>query len=168
MIIKRILSLQISIILALSAYAVVATPEPIVVTQPDGSQKTVFLHGDEHFHYLTDDKGNWLKEKADGVFEQIEPLSVEQIRSIRHASDLRKVSPFRKAQTEWSNNLVPRGLVILVNFSDISFDATNTPSSMREMYMGTNYTYNGATGSVRQYFIDQSMKYCLTEPVAPL
>ena len=53
-------------------------------------------------------------------------------------------------------NLVPRVPVILVNFSDKSFSATNTASAFDSLFNGDVYTYNNAYGSVRKYFSDQS------------
>lgn len=50
----------------------------------------------------------------------------------------------------------PNFLVILVNFSDIAFSQSNV-TSMQNQITQTNYTANGATGSVRDYFFDNSM-----------
>ena len=55
-----------------------------------------------------------------------------------------------------SVNLAPRGLVILVNFSNSKFAAANTQVAMNDLMNSSSYTYNGATGSVRQFFSDQS------------
>lgn len=53
-------------------------------------------------------------------------------------------------------NLAPRGLLILVNFSDVQFVENNTQQAFDSLANGDDYTYNGATGSCKQYFIDQS------------
>ena len=52
--------------------------------------------------------------------------------------------------------LASRGLLILVNYSDKSFQATNTQADMDSMMNAYSYTYNGATGSAAQYYSDQS------------
>jgi len=49
-------------------FAVKATPLPITVTQPDGSQLTIRLHGDEFKHYQTTTDGFILKENSKGFF----------------------------------------------------------------------------------------------------
>ena len=49
-----------------------------------------------------------------------------------------------------------KGLVILVNFQDLSILSDNKQSDFDDLMNGDNYTYDGATGSVRKYFIDQS------------
>ncbi len=55
-----------------------------------------------------------------------------------------------------ATNLASRGLVLLVQYSDVKFNSATTQSSMNEMLNGANYTYDGATGSVKKYFSDQS------------
>ena len=49
-----------------------------------------------------------------------------------------------------------RGLLILVNWADSSFRAENTREDFDSLANAVNYTYNGATGSTRAYFTEQS------------
>jgi M6 family metalloprotease-like protein len=51
-----------------SVFAVRATPFPIKITQPDGSQLTVRMRGDEHGHYQTTDDGYLVKQNARGYY----------------------------------------------------------------------------------------------------
>ena len=53
-------------------------------------------------------------------------------------------------------NLAPRGLLILANFADVQFVEHNTQLAFDSLANGDNYIYNGATGSCKQYFTDQS------------
>lgn len=53
-------------------------------------------------------------------------------------------------------HLAPRGLLILVNFSDITFNERNNQLAFDSLANGENYTYNGATGSCKSYFEVQS------------
>ena len=48
--------------------AVPAYPGKIQVTQPDGSVITIRIHGDEWYHYATDDLGRIVARGADGFF----------------------------------------------------------------------------------------------------
>jgi M6 family metalloprotease-like protein len=48
-------------------------------------------------------------------------------------------------------------LVILVNFSDNTFSVPNAQARYNDQFNGANYTTDGATGSVKQYFKDNSM-----------
>lgn len=47
-----------------SADAVVACPDPSVVTQPDGSTLTLLLHGDEWFSFSTTADGFTVVERC--------------------------------------------------------------------------------------------------------
>jgi M6 family metalloprotease-like protein len=69
---KQVLLLVIGVILYQLAFqpifAVKAYPFPINVTQPDGSQLTIRLHGDEFRHYQTTEDGYVLKQNANGYY----------------------------------------------------------------------------------------------------
>ena len=53
-------------------------------------------------------------------------------------------------------NLAPKGLLILVNYTDIIFDKNNNHLAFDSLANSDNYTYNGATGSCKAYFKAQS------------
>ena len=59
------------------------------------------------------------------------------------------------AQAVGSRTIIPRVLVIMTNFSN--FELVSTKADVDSMFNGRNWTKDGATGSVRQYFYDQSM-----------
>ena len=143
-----------------SVWAVPARRGGLVVTQPDGSELTVYQHGDEHFHWLTNTQGEWLSLDADGYYRVTEALSAEQIEAKRMAA------PKRVTMAAYPLNIAPRGLVILVNFKDLTFETSK--EEMDSMLIGTNYTRNysytykkktyniTSQGSARQYFQDAS------------
>lgn len=156
---KKLFLLFTFITFSYHVFAIPAKRNPFQVTQPDGTVLTLTNHGDEHFHYLTDPDGRWLRQNADGWYIETEQLTDQQIQ------ERRKQSPKLKAQNQHFNklqagelpiNLAQRGIIILVNFKDVKFNAANTQSQMQQMYSGANYTHNGATGSCRRYFSDQS------------
>ena len=146
--------------LVCSAWAVPARRGEIVKTQPDGTQIVVYQHGDEHFHWMTNEKGEWLKMDIDGFYRVTEALSAEQIEAKRMAA------PSRAAQAATPLNIAPRGLVILVNFTDMAFETDK--AEMDSMLTGKNYTrdysYNygdrkyfvTSEGSAWKYFYDSS------------
>ena len=146
--------------LVCSAWAVPARRGGIVKTQPDGSEIVVYQHGDEHFHWQTNEKGEWLKLDTDGFYRVTEAMSAEQIGAKRAQS------PRRAQLAAYPLNVAPRGLVILVNFADVAFETEK--AEMDSMLVGENYTrnysysYKGKTyninsqGSARQYFQDAS------------
>ncbi len=146
--------------IAVAAWAVPARRTGVVVTQPDGSEIVVYQHGDEHFHWQTNEKGEWLKLDRDGFYRVTEAMSTEQIEAKRAQS------PRRAQLAAYPLNAAPRGLVILVNFEDVAFETEK--AEMDSMLVGENYTrnysysYKGKTyninsqGSARQYFQDAS------------
>ena len=50
--------------------AVPAYPGKVKVTQPDGSVLTIRIHGDEWFHYATDERGRVVARAADGFWRE--------------------------------------------------------------------------------------------------
>ena len=150
---------------AVGVMAVPARRDGFVRTAADGTEKMVWLHGNEDFHYMTDAEGNWLEE------ETLLPLSAEVKGDRLKAKGERAIrrAPQQK-MVGGELNVAPRGLIILVNFQNQAFV---TPyDTMNNMMNGTNFTrhyaysydHNGrhyegtvnANGSARQYFIDQS------------
>ena len=142
---KRFFSTYILIIACVSAWAVPARRDGQVRTAADGTQKEVFQHGNEFFHYMTDAEGNWLDE------ETLLPMS-EEAKTERTQSGERAIRRATKAGV--SRLLAPRGPVILVSYADQAF--SNSQPDMYEWAMGENYTYDGATGSINRYFNDVS------------
>ena len=149
---KKILGIVMLFAAAASAAAMPARREGVVRTGSDGTEKTVYLHGDAFYHYITDGEGYWLDE------ETLLPLSAEA-RAIRQERGEARIAARRRVQqaqmeTGTSRLLAPRGVVILVSYADVEFSSTN--ADMTEWAMGEDYRYNGATGSIHQYFYDQS------------
>ena len=149
--------------LVCAAWAVPARRGGIVKTQPDGSQITVYQHGDEHFRWITNEKGEWLKVDEDGFYKVTKALSAEEVRAKQMAAPSR-VAQAQKVASPL--NIAPRGLVILVNFQDVTFETSK--AEMDSMLTGKNYirnysyNYNGknyvvsSEGSAWKYFYDSS------------
>ena len=119
----------------------------------DGSVVEVQQIGDEYYHYMVTRDGKIVKGTPEGLVISDEPLPTpEQIRTRRMASPLMAGRERRVG----SVNLAPRGLLILVNFSDVAFQPENSQAAMDSMMNSSGYSFNGATGSARDYFIAQS------------
>lgn len=74
-------------------YAVRATPHPITITQMDGSEITVYLRGNEFFHYKTTLDGYLLTADTDGILNYAEPDKKGNLISTRvKASNIAKRS----------------------------------------------------------------------------
>jgi M6 family metalloprotease-like protein len=147
---KRLASLLVLIIVATASYAVPARPGWQTKTQPDGTTLQVRLVGDEFNHYWQNLNGDIVQCDSTGFWHVVD---AEAMRRVSKRRETRTISQPKKVGTV---NLASRGLVILVNFQDASFNAANTQSAMNDLMNADSYTYNGATGSVRKYFSDQS------------
>ena len=157
---KKVLTTLLSFLIATTTWAVPARKTGVTIIQPDGSNITVYQHGDEHFHWQTNEKGEWIELSENGFYRLTEALSNEQIEAKR-AQSVRRVQ-----HAAYPLNVAPRGLVILVNFADVAFETEK--AEMDSMLIGEDYTrnysytYRGRTynvnskGSARQYFYDSS------------
>ena len=65
---KKLLLTLCLMLTAVASWAVKAYPEPVVVTQSDGSQLTVIGYGDEDFHWYTSSDGVLLAQKGRDFF----------------------------------------------------------------------------------------------------
>ncbi|MBO7455159.1 MAG: M6 family metalloprotease domain-containing protein [Paludibacteraceae bacterium] len=161
---KRIIfSLLVLCAISLSLSAKPARRGAMTVTQPDGTQITAFLHGNADYHYYTTVDGKMLERDADGFYCAIAMPSDEELQARRNSSPRRVV----REQKGSTLNLAPRGLIILVNFSNLSFKTQI--AEMDSMINGLNYSRSysvrdgsgrsvkvTSTGSARQYFHDTS------------
>lgn len=163
---KRILLSLAAIATTVALMAVPARREGVWRTQADGTKIWVCQHGDEHFHWLTNAQGEWV-EQQDGMYRIVPALSDEQIALRRSRS---RYNAPAATQTAIPLNIAPRGLIILVNFSDKEF--TTDRSEIDSMILGQNYTRKysytytsygrkitvnvDSKGSATQYFHDVS------------
>jgi len=129
------------------AWAIPAKRDGRMMRAVDGTEKMVYMHGNEDMHYLTDEAGVWLDE------ETLLPMTEEAKRSKLQVKSERMQ---RRAaqQTGIDRLLAPKGPVILVNFSDTVF--TYSKASMVAWATAEDFHEDGATGSIREYFYDAS------------
>lgn len=148
-----------------TALAVPAYRGWVTKMQPDGSTIVVRQGGDEYYHYWESEAGQQVRLGDDGYWQVVGATPTPATVAERRASNPIYRSQMAAIDADGSNgprravgtkNLAPRGLFILVNFSDKSFNAANTQAAMNDMMNAETYTYNGAIGSARKYFIDQS------------
>lgn len=154
---RLIMTLVLSGLMTASMMAVPAFRGWRTVEQPDGTEITIRQVGDEFFHYWETEDGVQYKHDAINGWQKVENATMSEVQKAKQASrkynqqDMSK--PRRAAGTL---NLAPRGLVILVNYSDVSFYSKNTRQDMDDLMNAASYTYDGATGSAREYFRAQS------------
>lgn len=142
-------------LLALGVYAAKAVPAyrgALIAVDADGKEITIYKHGDESFHYQTDENGDWLSLSAEGKYEKTNALTKAQIMRRRNKS--RRIAQVQRHAVE--RVMPPRVLVVLAQYSNVTFKSDNNLNAFDDMFNGSNYTFNGATGSVSKYFSDQS------------
>lgn len=144
---KKILSIFTFCLLSMSMFAVIASPEPIEVTQPDGSTLMVKLVGDEFHNYYTTLDGTPLRRTANGMF--IEDASVAEMPAQAHKA--RRIAQKVNFEQNFPLSGSPKSIVILVNFTDVKF--THKKKDFEEMLNNSGYNKNNGIGSARDYFI---------------
>ena len=136
--------------------AVPAYPGKIRMTQPDGSVITIRLHGDEWFHYATDESGQVVARDADGFYRPAPmPTAAEREEAIqmRKAAQQMRQSMAKASSLSIGTHRIP---VVLVNFSDKEFVTTDPNTAFSNMLNQEGYSANGGTGSVHDYYYENS------------
>ncbi len=103
---KKFLLLLMALLAVMPASAIPADPTPVKVTQPDGSQLTVTLHGDEFFHFTTTVDGYTVMKDAIGNYTYARLDGDRLVPSGRIARDPAQRSGADRAFL----NTVPKGL----------------------------------------------------------
>lgn len=140
--------------LPIALFADSAHSNPAVFTQPDGTQITLQLMGDEYYHYLVNEQGEVMEKEADGFYRPQGKLTHQQFIQRRKAAQARWYAP--QAVQFGSFYPAPKGLVIVVNFTDLTCQPATTTASINEMCNGEDYSFEDAYGSAREYFETQS------------
>lgn len=163
---KRISTSILFALLTVSLLAVPARRALQEITLEDGSVIQVQLAGDEFGHWYTDCYNNHYAANEDGTWRRIseaESAQKQQIAERKRAERNENYarSTARRAVAGSNNrapeiNIAPKGLLIMVNFADVSFRATNTQAQIDSMLNAQNYSYDISIGSARKYFYDQS------------
>ena len=153
---KKILTLLAGCLLASGlANAVNAPRTPYQYTQPDGSVVVLVNHGDEFYHWTT----------RNGRRVEIGPDGFVRTADTRRQAALETAGREKRnlAMSQRLGNLnsglasgKKKFLVILIEFDDLSFTRSNTRKSFHRMLNESGYPDNGAPGSARDYYIDNS------------
>ena len=158
---KFLIILSAAFISTLSAKAAPAYPYPIRQLQPDGSTITIRLHGDEFYHYATDEKGNVVARSADGFYRRARKpfrndIAINEARRIRQAQMIRRSVPGRADSETSITKGSKKFVVILVEFADLKFTVPDAKDAFHAMLNEKGYSGNGATGSVYDYYYENS------------
>lgn len=141
------------------ALAIPAQPGVFTYTQPDGSIVRLERHGDEFFHWTTlagTDQAVALD--ADGYWRpvQLNFAALGAARERRHVANAMR----RAARSTHNDDPMTHGErhipVFLVNFTDVKFTISNPATKFKNLLNQKGYSDNGATGSVQDFYVDNS------------
>lgn len=132
---------------ASTVFGINATHNSINYTQSNGETIQVRLYGDEYNHYYTDLNGNVL------VVDKNGDLITATEQQAKAARQRKTVAP-RLLTAAYPKSGAPKSLIILVQFPDkqFSFGA----EYFHNMLNQPGYSQLGATGSAKDYFIENS------------
>ncbi|MEG1586363.1 MAG: M6 family metalloprotease domain-containing protein, partial [Bacteroidales bacterium] len=183
---KKKLLLGALLLLSITSFGIPAKRGLRTVTQPDGTVLTVQKIGDEHAHYYVTSDNILLQKDEDGFFKYAiakngqltsgdviaKDPAARTNAEMQYVRQIDQSSLFKTAQSNRQKNMARRnsfsrsaafpskgevnGLVLLVEFNDVRFKTANPQAAFTNHLNQENYTLNNATGSVRDYFIDQS------------
>ena len=149
---KRSIAFLFVCAVALSLFAVPARRGWQTRTQADGTTIEVQQMGDEFYHYLVNRDGQQVRE-VNGMYEVVgEAPTAEQVKARRAKGVVRR----QRKDFGKTPNLAPRGVVIVVNFSDKAMQSNHKNSTFTELCNSENCTVNSGYPSAREYFKSQS------------
>ena len=146
---------------ALTASAIPAKPGQVrMLTLSDGTTVKARLVGDEHGHYWLAENGRaYQKVENMAYFSEV---SVETVkakaqarRSQANARRAKRLAP-RRVGEFGSYTGKKKGIIILVNFSDVTFKSANNNALYKRIANEENFSYGDFKGSMYDYFKAQS------------
>ena len=149
---KKILSIAILCGCVMAANAVPAKRGWQTRTQADGTQIEVQVIGDEFYHYTINRDGKQVRE-VNGIYQVVGEAPTPEVAKARRAQG---VARRQRQDVGVEPNLAPKGVVILVNFSNKNMQSAHTQAVFDELCNSLNCTVNGGYPSAGQYFADQS------------
>lgn len=152
---KIILSFVLFVLSYCALYAVPAYPGTVKYRQPDGSVVNIRIHGDEYYHYTTLN-GQVVSLDKDGFYKP----SAKPRRSVASIEKMRKANRNVIRRTDGSEDWISMGnkrfLVMLIEFSDMPFTVPEPQTAFSNMLNQVGYSDNHATGSVFDYYYENS------------
>lgn len=158
---KLLLSLVMTALLVPSTtFAIPAFPAKKTVRMADGRELELTLRGDEHMSFWETEEGKAMRLLPDGGARELTYFELENMRAEgddnRQQSNTRRMVR-RQALGKFSSlKGKKRGVVILVNFLDNTFSVENPKALFNDFFNKRGYNDFGMSGSVSDYFLEQS------------
>ncbi len=154
--------LCIMLMISLMAMAVPAKPGfTRLLRLADGTSVSARLVGDEHGHYwLGQDGKAYHQAQAEEYFTVVDVEAIKSRASVRrqqsNARRVKRLAPRRVGEVGGITGQ-KKGLIILVNFSDVSFESANNNALYQRIANEENFSYGNFKGSMYDYFKKQSL-----------
>ena len=132
------------------------------ITLTDGTEVNVKLQGDEYAHFWQDAKGNsYVFDETQNAYKVANMQQLMEKAQARRAAANSRRSQRLKGQKkvgEFGNFIgSKKGLIILVQYKDVSFKAAHTQAYFNRVANEENFSHaDGFIGSVHDYFTAQS------------
>ena len=147
----------------ITVFAVPAKPgQKKKVMLKDGTTVELTLKGDEHFSYYTDAKGvpcllknGQLVTMTSQEVTETWASRKQQRLALTDAANSRRAA-HRAGIPSKTTTGNQRGLVILLEYTDVKFSTANAQQVFNRFFNEEDYSEGGMTGSVRDYFLKQS------------
>ncbi len=176
---RRIILCLPLLLLTLPLFGAKSISTPIEVLQPDGSIIHITIVGDETASYKLSSSGYLIAQGDDGFYYYASCKQNGYVLSDKVVSDsgigISKTIPYlpREVKLFYNNgesfdlNTLTatksatrmKSIVIPVQFQDLSFSFSDINSKVYNLFNQLNYSYDGATGSVSDYFKDNLSSY---------
>ncbi len=155
---RRVMMLMSLLMFAVMAFAVPAKPGLTrLLTLSNGSTVMATLVGDEHAHYWLGADGKAYQSAGNDVYQSVDLQAVKQHGAQRRAAAnqrrTRRLAPHKVGEVG-SITGDKKGIIILVNFKDVSFTATQ--ADFNNLANTPNYNSGNYKGSMYDYFYAQS------------
>lgn len=154
---RRLFILFAILVIAMTVKAIPAKPGVVRLQAKDGTIIEAERVGDEYYHCLKSLDGYIVKKTSENYYvKSNEKFDVQKRTEMRQMAKMRRENHMEpRSMDETTTNYASKGLVILVSFTDRSF--THTKASFSNMMNQQGYSYNGATGSAKDYFKSTSL-----------
>ncbi|MBR1889879.1 MAG: M6 family metalloprotease domain-containing protein [Alloprevotella sp.] len=158
---RKIFTLFFCLLISLSVSAVPAKPgQRRLLHLQDGKTIQATLVGDEYGHFfLGDDGKTYSKISGTNYYGLVDAQAIKskarERRAKVNASRRKKLAP-QKVGTVGNYTGQKKGIVILVNFSDVSFQTANNLTLFKRIANEENFSQDNFKGSMYDYFKAQS------------
>ena len=171
---KKLLLVFLTFLICLSVSALPPMPGKVKFTQPDGTTILLEVHGNAHVHWYSDESGRRMEKDKDGFWRPVlwegnwnngssrrnfVSLNDDEDDDYDDDDDEDEDEDEDEGEEEEYEPIttgVRHFPVVLVNFTDVKYVLDDPAARISDMLNRPGYGYNGATGSVRDYYYENS------------